>query len=256
MSKENTPSDLPENSTAPAAPIEEITGAELEKDFQLSMPEVNEQAVAAHETREGEEKKAAEVIQATAPGFDSAIHAVDAAGNPIKNKDGTYQKKRGRKAGVSQSATGSNIKSVFVPPSQAQTSSATLGAPAVDNQGQRQLAIITAKSLDGVLVAALSDEMEPSKEEFDMTVDAWERLYREKNVQDLPPWAALTVIYTSRVIARSHKPAVKQRLGMGAALIGKLTGARKNSVWERLSNWFRGVKSEDRSSSDNEKGAE
>lgn len=221
------------------AKIEEIKGADLEENFQLSMPEVNTAAVTAHEARESEEKKAAEVVKASAPGFDHAIHAVDGDGKPKKNKDGSFQLKRGRKANVSGSGAVAHKSSFTAPNKQeaAQTQEAT-------RNGQRDLAIITAQSLDGVLCAALSDEMAPSPEEFQMTVNAWERLYVEKGVEDLPPWAALTVIYTSRIIARSDKPKVKKRLGMGAQLIGRLTGAKKDGFWDRVSNWFRGIKGE------------
>ena len=37
--------------------------------------------------------------------FDPAIHAVDAAGNPVMRKDGTFSLKRGRKAGTPNGVT-------------------------------------------------------------------------------------------------------------------------------------------------------
>ena len=43
----------------------------------------------------------AEVHEDTHDGFDPTIHAVDAEGKPLKRADGTYAKKRGRKAGSS-----------------------------------------------------------------------------------------------------------------------------------------------------------
>ena len=38
--------------------------------------------------------------------FDPAIHAVDAAGNPVMRKDGTFALKRGRKVGSVNTGTG------------------------------------------------------------------------------------------------------------------------------------------------------
>jgi len=232
----NSNENLPgiETESVPEIKVEEITGNDLEGDFATGMPGVNEAAVNAHKERENIEKKAEETAKVSAPAFDSAIHAVDANGQPKRNKDGSLQLKRGRKAGT-VTAPNSSTKPALNLPTKPDASEAAPNA-----NGQRDLAIITTQSLDGLLIATLSDEMAPSPEEFNMTVNAWERLYREKGVEDLPPWAALTVIYVSRVIARSDKPKVKKRLGLGAKIIGRLTGSEKGGFWSRVADWFRG----------------
>ena len=57
----------------------------------------------------------AEVHEETHDGFDPTIHAVDAEGKPLKRADGTYAKKRGRKAG--SSPAGSALPSPNAPAS-------------------------------------------------------------------------------------------------------------------------------------------
>jgi hypothetical protein len=216
--------------------LESVQAADLEMGgFGDSMPEVNTKAVEAQSVREALVSNAPEI--------------------PVSAQVTTGPKKRGRPRknaapGTTETAP-KQPKSSFVNPSQ--PSQASPGEPvAPPRNGQRELALLTTKLLDGVLIATLSDEMTPTENETELAVDAWEKLYVEKDVRDLPPWAALTVIYSARLLSRSTKPAVKDRMGAGLHAIGRLFGAKPKGTWAKFCYWLRGLKSPDSVESENQ----
>jgi hypothetical protein len=218
--------------------LESVQAGDLETGgFGDSMPEVNTKAVEAQSVREALISNAPEI--------------------PVSAQvsTGAAPKKRGRPrknaAPGSTETAPKQAKSSFVNPSQ--PSQASPGEPvAPARNGQRELVLLTTKLLDGVLIATLSDEMTPTESETELAVDAWEKLYVEKDVRDLPPWAALTVIYSARLLSRSTKPAVKDRMGAGLHAIGRLFGAKPKGTWAKFCYWLRGLKSPDSLESENQ----
>lgn len=150
-------------------------------------------------------------------GFDPDIHVTDVDGNPVKNKDGTWRKKRGRK--VSDPT----------------------------RQESRELAVVTVETMERVAVLAISPEWVMMKDEgIDEKaglVTAFDRFYDAHDIDDIPPGVALAIACGSYVIPRLAMEQTKKKFG---GLTGKVRlwwhNRKKRKLEEQVSQFTQGEK--------------
>lgn len=167
-------------------------------------------------------------------GFDPAIHALDADGNPRKKKDGSFASKRGRKPGQREAAQRENTRpnsTGKLPPKTAPDSGTIPGdissAPDVDYKAIAQAAVGTTL---GIAVMTFGDEWRPKdKAEYSGLCDATESYFKAKGVQDLPPGWLLLATVTAYSLPRLTAPTTKSRIMAGWLRI-KGFFAKKKSV--------------------------
>jgi len=153
-------------------------------------------------------------------GFDPAIHALDADGNPRKKKDGSFASKRGRKPGQREAAQRENTRpnsSGKLPPKNVAESGTVSGdissVPEVDFKAIAAAAVGTSL---GIAVMTFGDEWRPKdKAEYSGLCDATESYFKAKGVQDLPPGWLLLATVTAYSLPRLTAPTTKSRILAG-----------------------------------------
>lgn len=196
-----------------------VTPEKLEVDFKATMPAVNEAAIEDFEKRQTE--------AALAPGkpakpgkpelrdkfnvvFDPAIHRTKETGRPIKTKSGAWARRRGPAPGTKPGGNSEMEAAEDEYPEQFEDPEKT----AQDEANRRALAVIIARSMDGVMVKLFSEGVAPTEEEKQAELGAWENYLRVKDVKDIPPGVALALMYSSRLMLHADNPSVRERLGL------------------------------------------
>lgn len=135
--------------------------------------------------------------------FDSNLHATDENGKPKKKADGTWAKKRGRKAGsvssTAQAAPGLGASNGAA--LQAQNEIAALNS-----------AIVTVQTIFLLGKAIGAEEWEPLPHEPGMLQDAWKNYYLTAGVTQLPPWLGVAIATGAYALPRTQRPKTKKRL--------------------------------------------
>lgn len=153
-------------------------------------------------------------------GFDPAIHAVDADGQPKRKAGGGFALKRGRKAGSTSSAAASAL-----PPKNAATKGnapSTSSAGPSDQISSEEMARQSANMCINAAVMLLGDEWEPKdKAEAEGVKIAFKNYYDVAGVPNFPPWFGLVMALGAYSLPRIHKPTTKERI---TALVMKVRG--------------------------------
>lgn len=183
----------PQNENAPVfTPKSEPDGASiLATEHVSAMSEPSEHAIAAEQE---DAEKYENLVDKSGTPFDPEKHATDADGNPVKTQAGNWRKRPGRKAGQGP-ASSLNTEG-------RKKSSTGEGSTDVDD-GPRQSAEATVDTI-GTLAQTFGGEdyafrqmvNEQKEIVFDERLNgvrAFERLYREKGVKDIPPGVAVTL---------------------------------------------------------------
>ena len=125
-------------------------------------------------------------------GFDPEIHSTDAMGNPVKNKDGSFRKKRGRKRGSTV-----NPEATYESGNLAKTSVELLVNTCVVTFGEAWLPI---KDKDHGIDERVNLE------------GAFDRFYAEKGLDDLPAGFALVLACSAYALPRLQDQQTKSKL--------------------------------------------
>lgn len=160
------------------------------------------------------------VSEGNAEIFDPSIHAVDAAGNPKRNKDGSLAKKRGRKSGSS----GPLQSTIRVDTTVAAQELQYKNAAAVTVQSL----VILGYCIGGV------DEWKPENDELIAMQLAWTEYYKAKGITDMPPWIGVAIATGGYAMPRFSKPKTKERLT--AIFAGIKPALLRVGKWLRLSS--------------------
>lgn len=144
--------------------------------------------------------------------FNPEIHAVDANGQPKKNQDGSFSKKRGRKSGT--------IAAVTVDPKAAQK---------LDCQNA---ALVTVQLIVGIGCAIGGEEGIASPEEMFSMMKAWTDYYLASGISHLPPWLGVVIATGAYALPRSRKPKTREKLAVMWGTI--LPGVKKVISWVRF----------------------
>lgn len=168
-------------------------------------------------------------------GFDPAVHAVDADGNPRRKTDGSFALKRGRKSkGVGEApqpvaaGAGAVNTSGALPPKPARAKPGQ-PAPVVGDVpppvNYRAVAGAAVGAALGIAVISLGDEWRPrDKAEHGGLVDAAAAYLEAQQIQDIPPGWLLLAVVASYAAPRLTAPTTKTRL---------------YAAWERLRGLFK-----------------
>lgn len=159
----------------------------------------------------------AEVHTEKHDGFNPEIHALDSEGKPLKKADGTYAKKRGRKAG--SNPAGSALPSPNAPATG--NAPSTLGGGLTSENAAKQICNML---LNGA-VAVFGSEWEPeNKDEAKALVFTFKDYFDIRGVPQFPPEIGLI-------------------LGIGVYVIPRLKAEKtrtKLQLWkDNVTLWFR-----------------
>ena len=147
----------------------------------------------------------AEVHEETHDGFDPTIHAVDSEGKPLKRADGTYAKKRGRKAG--SSPAGSALPSPNAPASV--NAPLTSGAILTSEQVAKQ---IVNAGLNGA-VMVFGDDWEPENiSEAKALVFSLRDYFDIRGVPKFPPELGLLIAVGAFALPRLRKEKTRTKI--------------------------------------------
>lgn len=131
--------------------------------------------------------------------FDPNIHATNASGQPIFNKDGSHRKRRGKRSdGVS-------------PPPPV--------VPRVPSAGCKEAAQVTVTSIFIIGESLFGDEWRPvidetsGKNEPQMMVQAWTEFYMSMGIESFPPWLGVMIATGAYALPRFSMPKTQTRFG-------------------------------------------
>lgn len=144
--------------------------------------------------------------------FDPSVHAVDEAGNPRKNLDGTFSRKRGRKPGSKNSAS----TPVMVAP----INEMACEQAAKDTVGLMVFVAITIGGEAFVPGTSITGE-----NENEMLTRSFSTYYKAAGIISMPPWLTLLTGIGMYVAPRVNDPRVKARF---AAMRDKIMGRKTN----------------------------
>ena len=138
-------------------------------------------------------------------GFDAGIHAVDAAGNPIKKADGTFAKKRGRKADLKNA--GSALPNPNAP---AMTNAPSIRSDVLTSeQASKQLVNMF---LNGA-VMVFGPEWEPENiSEAKGLVYSLKDYFDIRGVPKFPPELGLVIAFGAYALPRLKKEKTQSKL--------------------------------------------
>ncbi len=144
-------------------------------------------------------------------GFDQSIHELK-DGQPIKNKDGSFRKKRGRKTGVNYSAAGDD------------TGSDGFNYPESPQSNNLEMAAKTAAAIyiqTGVIVFGPEWLPDPKAMEQEQLEYAFKMYFEAKGITDIPPGVALAITCAAYAAKRLYQPVTQSRV---AYMIGWIRG--------------------------------
>jgi hypothetical protein len=124
--------------------------------------------------------------------FDPVVHAVGPNGEPRRNKDGSYRRRKGR---------GSRV----VPPSE------PLGTTG-PTPGCREAAKVTVSTITILGQVTFGDEWRPMPEEVEMMVAAWTDYFMSQGIDSFPPWVGVAMATGAYALPRCGKPKTKDKL--------------------------------------------
>lgn len=159
-----------------------------------------------------------ETPQVNSGAFDPSIHRVDATGNPVKNRDGTFAKKRGRKAGQT---------------SQAKTGPIPVATMSAEQMEAENLGKATAETIFAVCQGVFGSEWTPIvdnaiNERHNMQT-AWSQYYLATGKRDLPPSLIVIVAMTCYAAPRFQHENTRTRFGGLGRGMAKVWGWVKNT---------------------------
>jgi hypothetical protein len=136
-------------------------------------------------------------------GFNPEIHKVDSLGNPIKNMDGSFKRKPGRKKGQSNANVSAAVND---PGSNGVTSNpvAAVNQAAIDAEQTVWALFVIGQSVFG-------DEWQPEPAEPEMLKQAWEKYYAVAPL-NVPYWFAPVLATGMYAGKRFHKPKTASKL--------------------------------------------
>ena len=134
--------------------------------------------------------------------FNPEIHAVDENGQPKLTKTGAYAKKRGRNKGSSSKLASEDVAK----------EQALLQAQAIEEQKYRAVGAMSTMMLTNTLTVIFSEEFKATENEKIALDSAFSEYYKSKEMQDLSPNAALTIVIMSYVLPRLTMPKTKTKL--------------------------------------------
>jgi hypothetical protein len=135
-------------------------------------------------------------------GFDPEIHAVGQDGTPKLKADGSYAKKRGRKAGQALPL-----------PTDKQNSSVLTPAKPVATRAQCEIAgRNTANLIFNACVFGISDEFVPSSDEAKGMSLAFTDYYEQRGIINLPPELVLFSALAMYIVPRLQKPKTQAKI--------------------------------------------
>lgn len=137
-------------------------------------------------------------------GFDPSIHATDEHGNPKKNADGTFSKRRGRKPGSGNGKSSANPEAVVnTEASQAQA-----------------LGVMTAQVQFALCQGFIGPEWKPTPNEECSIATAWGQYYLATGRTDMPP----SMIVLAATLSYAHP---------------RLQAENTQSKLRKFINWFK-----------------
>jgi hypothetical protein len=134
--------------------------------------------------------------------FNPAIHSVDETGNPRRTKSGAFAKKRGRKAGQTNSTTENTTN----PPNGNPQSEF---AQTVDYSG---LSAMICTMLFGTLSMAMGPHWQPNPDEATQIQQQTAKVMEHYGVSDIPPVIGLCIVVGIYALPRAMHPDTKKRL--------------------------------------------
>lgn len=153
-------------------------------------------------------------------GFDPAIHAVDAEGNPKKKPNGEYAKKRGRKSsGTVDSA---------LPSKRANT---TGNAPLTGSNGHQPGLTSDAAARQftnafiggGVMIFGAEWEPEDAAEPKELKA-ALQDYFDSDGVPDIPAWFGVAIAFGGYSVKRLTKPTIADKLALWVIKLKRFFG--------------------------------
>lgn len=165
--------------------------------------------------------------------FNPEIHEVDEHGNPVKNANGTYRKRRGRpKGSTNRQRETSNTSSGGIP----NTDQAKIQAAYAAGVTTVQMLFILGRTFGGDEFLPILDP-EKGIDEGKMMTDAWTQYYLVSGVETLPPWVGVAVATSAYFLTRAAMPKTQKRLGgFFSWLWGKIVGEETDPKFDRESD--------------------
>lgn len=188
--------EVESDKTAPVS-MDDLTDSEV-------FPEPQPHAIEAIKKEREKEAMPGAASGAPSPGkdvFNPEFHATDKDGNPIKNKDGSYRFKNGRKKGFSPQ------KSVLNAPQP---------TPVVDMQS-RHAANVVSGLFEQTTIKLIGEEWRLSDDERRSNVQAWEDTFNHYGGVKLSPPQALMLNQGAIILTRVAMPKTKSKLSLGYA---------------------------------------
>ena len=125
-------------------------------------------------------------------GFDEELHALGKDGKPRYNKDGSYARKRGRKAGAQ--------------------SSGSVETPSASVVSTEDAAIQSANLLFNLSVFVGGDEWSPTKDEAVCVKTGFKNYYDARGIVNIPPELGLVIALGMYALPRLNKPSTREKI--------------------------------------------
>ncbi len=133
--------------------------------------------------------------------FNPEIHRVDSTGKPILNRDGrTYQRKRGRKKGGTNTGQSTGPQTVYVTPDSGE-------------QKQRALGFTTAFMICQVCQVAFGPEWKPAETELREMGVAWGEYYVATGMAEPPPIIGVLLVTSVYAMPRLQHANTQTKVG-------------------------------------------
>lgn len=188
--------DVPADETVAPAKVATASLSDIADNLVQKLPEVQQHAI----DREAAKAETAKTVNSDGEVFNSAIHATNDAGEPIKTANGKFAKKRGRKAGGANSG---DSGSTVAKPQTSAASGEVAGPSKAYAAGASAAAALIALGM-----AFGGDEWQPRADkatgtnEFANLSDAFGKYFEAKGMTDIPPGVALCIVIGSYAVPR------------------------------------------------------
>lgn len=137
--------------------------------------------------------------------FNPALHETDGAGNPVRNADGSYRRKRGRKTGVNYGVGGDSLGA-----SMDSMELAELAKRKAAAKTAVQLLVMGGVSIFGPEWQPIHDKASGVNERL-MLEGAFENYFEAAGTIDLPPGLALALTVGAYALPRFQLPATQEK---------------------------------------------
>lgn len=153
--------------------------------------------------------------------FNPTIHVADSFGNPVKNSDGTFRRKPGRKKGANYGDNKTVKESNPIPPVE---NASPVSSP-MNVEAKRVQANVAATAIVGTFLAAaqiaFGEEWEPSDDERKGLIDAYTEWFATMENPTVPAWVPPIVATAMFAVPKFSMPKTRERI---AAIRAKLSG--------------------------------